>query len=101
MTKGGAFRSSAYGAFAAIRKDSDVMKEQLAIEDQSLWEDVAPLNCLDGFQASEPKDKNDEVWKFWKTRELGDRLGSVAYEVLKSLEIEDDLAQHLTSWAYQ
>ncbi|KAK4150566.1 hypothetical protein C8A00DRAFT_36817, partial [Chaetomidium leptoderma] len=101
ITKVATVRASAFGAFAAIRKDSDIMKQQLTIDDQSLWEDVAPLNCLDGFQASEPKDKNDAVRKFWGNDQLADRLGPVAYEVLKSSDIEDDLAQYLTSWSYQ
>ncbi|KAK4100501.1 hypothetical protein N658DRAFT_559567 [Parathielavia hyrcaniae] len=101
ITKVATVRASAFGTFAAIRKDSDVMKEQIAIDDQSLWEDVAPLNCLNGFVASEPKDVKDDVRKFWGNDDLAGRLGSVAYEVLKSSDIEDDLAQHLTSWSYR
>ncbi|KAK4145184.1 uncharacterized protein C8A04DRAFT_35909 [Dichotomopilus funicola] len=101
ITKVAAVRASAHGAFAAIRKDSDIMKEQLAIDGQSIWDDVAPLNCLDGFRASEPDNEKDEVWKFWKQGELEERLGSVAYEVLKSSDIDDDLSQHLVSWSYQ
>ncbi|KAL2128127.1 hypothetical protein VTI74DRAFT_9628 [Chaetomium olivicolor] len=101
ITKVVTVRASAFGTFAAIRKDSDVMKEQLIIEKQSLWEDVAPLNCLNGFLASEPKDKKDEVRKFWSNGDLQVRLGSVAYEVLKSSELEYDLAQHLLAWSYR
>ncbi|AEO64356.1 uncharacterized protein THITE_2110432 [Thermothielavioides terrestris NRRL 8126] len=101
ITKVVTVRASAFGAFAAIRKDSDVMKEQLAIDDQSLWEDMAPLNPLAGFQASEPKSPKDEVRTFWANGELGTRVGSVAYEVLKSSDIEHDLAQHLASWSYR
>ncbi|KAK4126872.1 hypothetical protein N657DRAFT_668872 [Parathielavia appendiculata] len=101
ITKVATVRASAFGTFAAIRKDSDVMKEQLAVDDQSLWEDVAPLNCLNGFVASEPKNVKDEVRKFWGNDDIAGRLGSVAYEVLKSSDIEGDLAQHLTSWSYR
>ncbi|KAK3303237.1 uncharacterized protein B0T15DRAFT_267979 [Chaetomium strumarium] len=94
-------RASAFGAFAAIRKDTDVMKEQMTIDDQSLWEDVAPLNCLHDFTASEPADEKDEVRKFWTNDALRDRLSPVAHEVLKSSDIEGDLVQHLTSWSYR
>lgn len=93
-------RASAFGAFAAIRKDSEVMREQLAINEQSIWQDVAPLNSLGGFRASAPTDKKDEVWAFWKN-DLGERLGPVAYEVLKSSDMEHDLSQHLASLSYQ
>ncbi|EAQ84883.1 hypothetical protein CHGG_08897 [Chaetomium globosum CBS 148.51] len=88
-------RASAFGAFAAIRKDSEVMREQLAIDEQSIWQDIAPLNSLAGFRASKPRDKKDEAWMFWGKNDFGERLGPVAYEVLKSSEIEHDLSQHL------
>ncbi|KXX75518.1 BTB/POZ domain-containing protein 1 [Madurella mycetomatis] len=101
ITKVVAVRASAYGAFAAIRQDSDVMKEQLTIGDQCLWEDVAPLNCLEGFEASRPKNRKDETMKFWENETLRDRIGPVAYEVLKSSELEEDLLQHLTAWSYR
>ncbi|KAL1840891.1 hypothetical protein VTJ49DRAFT_7633 [Mycothermus thermophilus] len=97
-----AVRASAYGAFAAIRKDSDIMKEQLEIQPQSLWNDMAPLNCLRGFKASEPQDKKDEVLTFWRDdKALESRLGPEAYEVLKSSDIEADMARHLESWSLQ
>ncbi|KAH6842775.1 hypothetical protein B0I37DRAFT_356812 [Chaetomium sp. MPI-CAGE-AT-0009] len=101
ITKVATVRASAFGAFAAIRKDSDVMREQLAIDDQSIWQEVAPLNCLSGFQASVPTDKHDEVWTYWGKNDLEERFGPVAYEVLKSSDIEQDLSQHLTSLSYQ
>ncbi|KAL2266049.1 hypothetical protein VTJ83DRAFT_5401 [Remersonia thermophila] len=97
-----AVRASAYGAFAAIRKDSDIMKDQLQVRPQSLWDDVAPLSCLRGFKASEPQDKQDEAWKFWRPdKALELRLGTVAYEVLKSSDIDADMARHLASWSLQ
>jgi hypothetical protein len=101
LSKVATVRASAFGAFAAIRKDSDVMKEQLTIYEQSLWEDVAPLNCLHDFTASKPADEKDDVQKFWANDDLRDRLGPLAYEVLKSSDIESDLAHHLTSWLYR
>ncbi|KAH6617073.1 hypothetical protein F5144DRAFT_551574 [Chaetomium tenue] len=94
-------RASAFGAFAAIRKDSEVMREQLAIDEQSIWQDVAPLNSLADFRASRPKDMKDETWKFWGKNDFRERLGPVAYEVLKSSDIEHDLSQHLAPLSSQ
>jgi hypothetical protein len=94
-------RASAYGAFAAIRKDSDVMKKQLAIAGQSIWEDVAPLNPMRGFQASKPGNQKHETLAFWENNNLGNRLGPVAYEVLKSPDLEEDLLQFFKSWSYR
>ncbi|KAG9251307.1 BTB domain and ankyrin repeat-containing protein [Emericellopsis atlantica] len=44
-------RSSTFGAFAAIRKDSKVMSEQIKVQEKSLWRDVASLLGLDDFKA--------------------------------------------------
>lgn len=93
-------RASPFGAFAAIRRDLDVMKDQLVVSEQSLWRDVAPLNPLGGFRASElkPQLKNRENVKYWENESLKYNLGSVAYEVLKSPDLEEDLESYLTEW---
>ncbi|KAK0668475.1 hypothetical protein QBC41DRAFT_204292, partial [Cercophora samala] len=101
ITKVATVRASAYGAFAAIREDSEVMKQQLAVDDQTLWDDVAPLNCLEGFEASEDRESTAESRKFWENPDLKGRLGDIAYQVLKSPDLEKDLAQHLTTWGYR
>ncbi|KAK3984092.1 BTB/POZ domain-containing protein 1 [Cladorrhinum sp. PSN332] len=101
ITKVASVRASTFGAFAAIRQDSDVMREQLVVDGQSLWEDVAPLNCLDGFKASEPADPNDDTDTLWKSEGLRDRLGPLAHELLKSPDLEKDLLEHLTTWSYR
>lgn len=101
ITKIVTVRSSVFGAFAAVRKDSDVMREQIDISQQTLWDDIAPLNCLRDFKASEPSSKDKDTLKFWNVDMLKERLGSVAYEVLKSPELESDLQLHLTTWRYQ
>lgn len=101
ITKIVTVRSSVFGAFAAVRKDSDVMREQIDISEQTLWDDIAPLNCLRDFEASEPSTKDKDTLKFWNVDMLKERLGSVAYEVLKSPDLESDLQRHLTTWKYQ
>lgn len=100
ITKVATVRASTFGAFAAIRQDSDVMREQLTVDKQSLWEDLAPLNCLDGFEATEPTDQGDDTLTLWENTTLRDRLGAIAYELLKSPDLEKDLMQHLTTWSY-
>lgn len=98
ITKVATVRASAYGAFAAIREDSEVMKQQLAVDEQALWDDVAPLNCLEGFEASEDGESTQESRKFWENPDLEARLGDIAYEILRSPDLERDLAQHLATW---
>ncbi|KAJ9151213.1 BTB/POZ domain-containing protein 1 [Pleurostoma richardsiae] len=105
VTKVVTVRSSVFGAFAAVRKDSEVMREQLGIDEQSLWDDIAPLDPLRGFKSSEPESKpekaRDDVPRFPNPEAVKTRLGSVAYELIRSPDLESDLERHLTTWSYQ
>lgn len=93
-------RSSVFGAFAAVRKDSAVMREQIKIEPPSLWDDIAPLNCIGEFTSSDPSSNKKDKLKFWDPVRLKAQLGSVAYEVLKSPDLDADLQNYLTIWSY-
>lgn len=90
-------RSSVFGAFAAVRKDSEVMREQVNVGRQTLWDDIAPLNCLRNFKSSDPDPKGKVIRKTWGAGTL-QRLGPVAYEVLKSPDLETELQNYLLSW---
>ncbi|KAL1899776.1 hypothetical protein Sste5346_002642 [Sporothrix stenoceras] len=94
-------RSSAFGAFAAIRCDSDVIKEQIGVEEQSLWEDVRPLMAISDFTSSEPETKDADTLKFWDAASLQERLGPVAYNILRATELESDLTDYLTDWSFE
>lgn len=91
-------RSSVFGAFAAVRKDSEVMREQVAVGRQTIWDDIAPLNCLRDFRSSDPGPKGKGILKTWDATTLQQQLGSIAYEVLKSPNLEKDLQSFLLSW---
>lgn len=91
-------RSSVFGAFAAIRKDSEVMREQVNVGRQTLWDDIAPLNCLRDFKSSDPGPKGKGILKTWDATTLHQKLGSVAFEVLKSPDLEKDLHNYLLLW---
>lgn len=93
-------RSSVFGAFAAVRKDSAVMRQQIKIEPPSLWSDIAPLNCLGHFTSSDPLTNKKDKLKFWDANKLKVQLGSVAYEILKSPDLDADLQSYLTTWRY-
>ncbi|KAK2048105.1 BTB/POZ domain-containing protein [Colletotrichum somersetense] len=95
VTNAVAVRSSTFGAFAAIRKDCDVMKQQINIDEQSLWEDVGSLLPLRGFQASTPSSADKDTLGFWKAEDLKYRIGELAYELLKSADLERDLRSFL------
>jgi alpha-tubulin suppressor-like RCC1 family protein len=94
--------ASPFGAFAAIRKDSDVIRKQIDVDSQTLWDDILPLNCLREFKASMPSDPDTSMITAWDNKtELKERLGQIAFEVLKSPDLEEDLKQHLQTWSYR
>ncbi|ROW03560.1 hypothetical protein VSDG_01409 [Cytospora chrysosperma] len=94
-------RSSIFGAFAAVRKDSEVMREQVIVGQQTLWDDVAPLNCLKDFKSSDPSPNEKDRIKFWSAPGLQAQLGSVAFEVLKSPDLETELQSYLSTWHHR
>ncbi|KAI1205511.1 uncharacterized protein F4807DRAFT_442874 [Annulohypoxylon truncatum] len=97
-----AVRSSAFGAYAAIRKDCDVTREQIEIDEPTLWQDIAPLFPFLGFKASNHKIReNKDTWKFHDPEVLKGRVDTLAYEVLTSTDLEEDLQTHLQNWRFQ
>ncbi|KAI0138908.1 hypothetical protein F4776DRAFT_662609 [Hypoxylon sp. NC0597] len=97
-----AVRSSTFGAYAAVRKDCDVTREQLEIDEPSLWQDMAPLFPFSGFKALNHKAReNKDTWKFQDPDVLKGRVDTLAYEVLTSTDLEEDLQVHLENWRFQ
>ncbi|OTA61525.1 hypothetical protein K449DRAFT_63668 [Hypoxylon sp. EC38] len=91
-----AVRSSTFGAYAAVRKDCDVTREQLEIDEPTLWQDMAPLFPLSGFKALNHKTReNKDTWKFQDPEVLKGRVDTLSYEVLTSTDLEEDLQTHL------
>ena len=97
-----AVRSSTFGAFAAIRKDCDVTREQIEVDDPTLWNDIAPLMPLDGFKARNSEDReNKDTWKFQNPEVLRSRVDALAYEILTCTDLAEDLRTHLRDWKYK
>ncbi|KAH8194275.1 hypothetical protein TruAng_011563 [Truncatella angustata] len=95
-------RSSMFGAYAAIRKDCDVTRNQIEVDDQNLWHDLAPLCVLRGFKAANPRlRENKDTWKFQNPEVLKGRVDSLGYEILTCTDLEEDLATHLQSWNFK
>ncbi|RSM03503.1 hypothetical protein CDV31_010499 [Fusarium ambrosium] len=88
-----AVRSSIFGAFAAIRKDSKVMAQEIKISEKSLRDEISSLLCLNSFQAPDLGETTPghEALKKAIVRE---KPGSVPYEILRS----SNIVQHLLNW---
>jgi alpha-tubulin suppressor-like RCC1 family protein len=95
LTRVLAVRTSAYGAYAAIRRDCDVTKTQIVVEDPSLTRDVFKLLSL-GYPTAKhhvDDDMDDETrHRFWQGRRTPDPVQVLKRAVLESKDIEADLA---------
>ncbi|KAL1880567.1 hypothetical protein VTK73DRAFT_5372 [Phialemonium thermophilum] len=100
ITRAVTVRASAFGAFAAIRRDLDVMRKHIQVEGKTLWDDMMPLYPLCDFRASHVVDQGETMSKAPDSGALQDRIGLVAYEVLQSSDLHADLQQHLEEWSY-
>ncbi|KAI8950297.1 hypothetical protein F4801DRAFT_549897 [Xylaria longipes] len=96
-----AVRCSTFGAYAAVRKDCDVTRDQLEISQPTLWEDISPLLPLRGFKAlNSSARENKDTWKFQNPEKLKEHVDDLSYEVLTSTDLEADLATHFTEWTF-
>ncbi|KAK7419966.1 hypothetical protein QQZ08_010602 [Neonectria magnoliae] len=96
-----AVRSSIFGAFAAIRTDSKVMSEEIAITEKTLLEDVGSLLCLRDFETTEPSNEIKQSRKAWGAAIVREKRGSVPHEILRAEDIEADLSLWLQVNSFQ
>lgn len=94
-------RSSTFGAFAAIRKDSKVMSNEIHVSDKSLWEDIGQLMCLNDFKSNTPLAEPKSARKAWEAAIARERPGSVPHELLYAADIETELSQWLQANSFQ
>ena len=94
LTRIAAVRSNAFGSYAAIRKDCDVLKTQIDVESNALWKDLYPLLPLCGF-AEEDSDTEEPEPRFWKPSQSND-VATIRSAVLTLPDLEDRVCNHLT-----
>ncbi|CAJ2505099.1 Uu.00g124930.m01.CDS01 [Anthostomella pinea] len=96
-----AVSSSIFGAYAAVRKDCDVARDQLEVDEPTFWQDLAPLLPLQDLRAQNSKAReNKDTWKFQNPDVLKGRVDDLAFEVLTSTNLEEDLGTHLRNWSF-
>ncbi|KAK6599025.1 BTB/POZ domain-containing protein [Botrytis cinerea] len=93
LTKVVAVRSNPFGVFAAIRKDCDVTRIQVRIEDERLLEDLEPLSSIKDLVASEYPAEQHAKWQ-GRFDNLASEYGSVMAAVITSPDLEGDV-EHL------
>ncbi|PVH84212.1 hypothetical protein DL98DRAFT_584783 [Cadophora sp. DSE1049] len=96
LTKVASVRSTTFGVYAAIRKDCDVTRTQIGVDEQSLWSDVAPLLSIQDMVASEaPQHAEDtDTPRFWSPALPKDLFEPLKRAVLTSPDLEGDVSRH-------
>ncbi|KAG6039395.1 hypothetical protein E4U41_002719 [Claviceps citrina] len=102
ITKCVSVRSSTFGAFSAIRQDSKVMASEIRVMDQTIWDDIGALLCLNDFRASSTMSADEgNSWKRWNSAIAREKAGSVPREILRSTNIEQDILQWMATSSFQ
>lgn len=98
LTQVAAVRSNPFGVFAAIRKDCDVTRTQVAVGDKTLWSDIAPLLSIRDLVASEgPVKLPAEMVGFASAK----GYNPVRMAVIVSPDVEADVGSLLTNQRFQ
>jgi alpha-tubulin suppressor-like RCC1 family protein len=93
LTRVIAVRSSAFGAYAAIRKDCDVTRTQIGVDEPGLWEDLAPLlSFYELTNYEEASDDEEPTPRFWTRATEAQGLRK---RVLKSKDLEAEMTEIL------
>lgn len=94
LTRIAAVRSNTFGAYAAVRRDCDVLKTQIDVESNTLWKDLYPLLSFHGF-AEEDSETEDPTPRFWKPSQPND-VATIRRAVLTMSDLEEKVASYLT-----
>ncbi|KAH8725168.1 hypothetical protein GQ44DRAFT_616840 [Phaeosphaeriaceae sp. PMI808] len=93
LTRVIAVRASAFGAYAAVRKDCDVTRTQIGVDEPSLRDDLSPLLSFHNMTKYEELSDDDEpAPRFW-TRPV--ETQALRKRVLKSTDLEKEVLDNL------
>ena len=93
LTRITSVRSNTFGAYAAVRRDCDVLKTQVDVENHTLWKDLYPLLPFHGF-GDEDSETENPVPRFWTSTQRDD-IATIRRAVLASGDLEEQVAGFL------
>ncbi|KAL9130076.1 MAG: hypothetical protein Q9217_001635 [Psora testacea] len=93
LTRITAVRSNTFGAYAAVRRDCDVLQTQVDVEATTLWKDLYPLLPFHSFGAEDSDTENPSP-RFWTPSQPND-VATIRRAVLTGSDIEGDMASFL------
>lgn len=97
LTKITAVRSSTFGAYAAVRRDCDVLKAQVETDSKSLWKDLFPLLPFQGLGVEEDSDTEEPMLRFWISSPPNKDTSTIRRVILTATDLEDRVAKVIDS----
>lgn len=94
-------RSNAYGAYAAIRKDTDVARQQIIIDRQSIWDtlfNMLPFRDLGSPKLIEDSDTENPRPKFWTPVASTPSPAVVKQAILLSADVESQVRDLMSKY---
>ena len=96
LTRVTAVRSNAFGAFAAVRRDCDVLKMEITVASHTLWKDLFPLLPFHKLSIMEDSDDEEPAPRFWTPRRQEWDTASIRQAVLASPTLKEDVLALVT-----
>lgn len=92
-----AVRSNMFGAYAALRRDNEVLKNQLSVEPSSLWRDLHPLVPFSNLAPDEEDSETENPRpRFWTPSLPSGGTSTILQVVFYTADIEQTVADLLT-----
>ena len=88
LTRIVAIRSNAFGAFAAVRRDTTVMREEIVVNSQSLWGDMFSLLSFKAYQPL--RNEGNTRRRFWMPSTRGPSCAGIKHAILTAKDPEED-----------
>lgn len=85
-----AVRSNAFGAFTAIRKDCDVMREQIVVGPPALWDDMFNLLAFREFGQHDDENAAEPQLRYWKPSLKGSCPALIKRALLTNGDAEEE-----------
>ena len=100
LTRITAVRSNTFGAFAAARCDTDVLRTQIEVASNSLWKDLFPLLPFHKLSSQEDSDTEEPAPRFWTPRLKSNDPASIRHAILTSKNLEEDISAIIDNHEY-
>ena len=91
LTRITAVRSNTFGAFAAVRRDADVLRTQVGVASNTLWRDLFPLLSFHRLSRQEDSDTEEPAPRFWTPRIVSNDPASIRHAIITSKNLEEEI----------